>query len=76
MKILHDEDLSTRPVHMLAGDTIQVTYNDPGGKEHLLAPATIDKAMVVNRIKIARFKKGEFRGFKGGYVVILGERSR
>jgi hypothetical protein len=76
MKTLHDEDLSTRPIYVMPGDTVEVTYNDPGGKTHRLAAATVDKAMVVDRIKIARFKKGEVRGFKSGLVAVLGERSR
>jgi hypothetical protein len=76
MKTLHDEDLSTRPLHVLSGDTVEIAYNDPGGKQHRLTAVTVDKNMIVNRIKVMRFKKGEMRGFKSGLVAVLGERSR
>jgi hypothetical protein len=72
VKIVHEEDMSRRPIHMISGDSIQVTYNDPGGKHHTLATHRANVSQAIDRIVIAELAEGEC-GFKSGYAALIGE---
>lgn len=62
------------PVHVLPGDTLELTYRDDDGKEYLVAREEITERQVIDTAIVVKVD-GAF-GLKTGFGGFFGERAR
>ena len=62
------------PIHMLAGDTLKVTWDGAGPEgEVLLHTEEVGRALTVDTVATFDVEPADGLGFKDGIAVVLGE---